>query len=207
MTLLSIPITLITRHRQHFTRSYHVHTLLLLLTPSPPGNNCKTPSGTIIQEGETVTENGMTCTCYMDNVWESWDWDLSSEDGPVAQCFPATTTPPPITTPPPTTTPQLFTLAADTPPPCQLRNGSYVKGLEPGSSVQVGCSIYQCTADGQVMELLDDCFLAPTLCVDSVPGECCRTCPNGKSSKHKVKPVLNWANICFAKIVRVFRRT
>ena len=187
MTLLSIAITLITRHRRHFTRPYHVHTLLLLLTPSPPGNNCKTPLGTIIQEGETVTENGMTCTCTMDNLFEDWDWDFGSKDGPYAQCSPATTTPPPTTTSAPTTTPQIYAQPPAT--PCLLSNGSLVAGLQPGSSVEVGCIFYTCTLDGMVDMLYNDCGLAVIRCADSVQGECCRTCPNGKDSKHRVRPL------------------
>ena len=58
------------------------------------GPNCKTPSGKVIKEGETLTEDGMTCTCTME-----------TRVGREAQC---TSLPP-------------FTTAAPTPPTtCEL---------------------------------------------------------------------------------------
>ena len=75
--------------------------LLLILTPSPspPGQNCRTPSGKIIKDGETVTENGVNCTCSLDHWWDNWDRDRDPLAGPQAQCGSETVTPPPPTTP------------------------------------------------------------------------------------------------------------
>ena len=123
------------------------------------------PSGNIIAEGETVTENGTTCTCSLDNWWD-W-WDFGTEGAPEASCVPMTTTPP-------------------EPIKCRLQNGSLVEGLEPETNVEVGCTIYFCDKYGRVMEAANDCGLAPTMCVDSLPGPCCRICPNGKGSKPSV---------------------
>ena len=90
--------------------------------------NCRTPFGTILNNGENVTVNGMTCTCSLDNWWnnEKLDdcisWDCAY--GPDAECsgswttppLPTTITPSPITTtPPPTTT---------TPPPTTRKRRS-----------------------------------------------------------------------------------
>ena len=79
---------------------------------------------------------------------------------------------------PPTTTPPTTTPSA-----CELLNGSFVEGLVPGSSVQIDCTIYECDTDGKVMALIDECGMSPMLCADSVPGPCCRVCPNGKGLK------------------------
>ncbi len=79
----------------------------------------------------------------------------------------------PTTTTPPTTIPSA----------CKRLDGSFVEGLVPGSSVKIDCTTYVCDTDGKVMELIDECGMLPMLCADSVPGPCCRVCPNGKGSK------------------------
>ena len=100
--------------------------LLLILTPSPspPGKNCWTRSGKIIKDGETVTENGVTCTCSLDNWRDNWDWNRDPLAGPEAQCDSETVT----VTPPPAIHVPLSMIA---PPSIDVPPSTIPKGKTP----------------------------------------------------------------------------
>ena len=86
------------------------------------------------------------------------------------------------TLPPPTTPPMW--ISSTSPAPC-LWEGSQVEGLTPGSRVHANCMYYECDELGMVMAYPDECGMGPLMCVDSEPGECCPTCPNGKGLEHR----------------------
>ena len=92
---------------------------------------------------------------------------------------------PPPTAPPPTAPPP--TTESPPPPPptsesprCVDWGGEVIEGLEPGTYVQRGCKSCSCDMSGQGECTFDECGMVPPQCVDSVPGECCRICPDGK---------------------------
>ncbi|KAK7110125.1 kielin/chordin-like protein [Littorina saxatilis] len=116
----------------------------------PNGPNCYGPGGVIVQGQQTV--DGMVCQCQM---------DYSGHGGPPeAECVPIPTT---------------------LPPGCRDYGGDIIPDLFPGGHWQSadGCRHCQCDQSGQAMCYHQDCVLA--MCVDreSVPGQCCDTCPNG----------------------------
>ena len=138
------------------------------------GSNCRTPSGQIIGDGETVTEGDMICTCSTED-YVIWDDGTQEGDGPQAKCIPRSTTTTTTTTTTPTTVP----------PGCRLEDGTEVEGLLPGDSRQTGCEYCECDQQGLVICAYGDCIMPP--CVDPVKGDCCSTCPNGKTT-----PAVSW---------------
>ena len=82
---------------------------------------------------------------------------------------PVTSDPPPETFPPPTTIP----------PGCTRYDGTEVEDLLPGDSRQLGCEYCECDWEGLAVCYYADCIMPR--CVDPEQGECCSTCPNGKT--------------------------
>ena len=134
----------------------------------PPGKNCRTPTGTIIKDGEMVPVDDMVCLCSVEGY--TTDWRMAGpEDAPDAFCVPANRS------------------------TCLGPDGIV---MQPGDiwTSPDGCQNCQCHfGEKYATCMLPSC--TPPNCVNPrrVRGECCESCPNGKGYtrlKGKVRPAL-----------------
>ena len=137
------------------------------------GNNCRTPSGQIIGDGETVTEGDMICTCSTQDYF-IWDDGTQEGDGPQAKCIPRSTTTTTATTTTTTTT------SSPPPPACRLDNGTVMKGLHPQGHWRSadGCRSCYCEVNGRAYCNVTECSAPACERPVSTAGVCCLGCPD-----------------------------
>ena len=130
-----------------------------------------TPFGRIIGDGETVTEDGMVCTCNLEDYY-FWEYETAG-DGPQADCTMLTTTPPT--------------------PACLLDNGTAMAELHPQGHWRSadGCVSCYCEVSGRARCNVTECSVPACVHPVSTPGVCCGGCPEGErlGARNSHRPV------------------